>query len=145
VPGAKDLFARLEEEEAQHEARVRLLAARYRHDSRLVSLPPSPAALDVILEDAEEVLRAIREGRFAQGFEEVRVNLAALEERFALAHAEIIAGEGHPDLRDFFRKLAAQDRGHRDLLQGGQSDRRGTTPASEPDRTQARRGPWRGR
>ncbi len=78
------------------------------------------AELDLILVDSEAVLATIRRGAFARTFEEACVNLAALEERFARAHAELIAREGHPALREFFVQLAEQDRGHRALLDGEQ-------------------------
>lgn len=119
-PEARALFLQLEEEERQHASRVCLLAARYRHDPRLLErVPAQPQELDLMLADAEGVLRAIQGGEFARTVGEARVNLAGLEERFARAHAELIAAEGHPALREFFEQLAEQDAGHRRLLQGG--------------------------
>jgi rubrerythrin len=119
-PDGRALFLQLEEEELQHAARVRLLAARYRHDSRLVARAPSEVAeLDLILADAEAALASIRGGAFARTLEEACVNLAGLEERLSRAHAELIAREGHPALRAFFVQLAEQDRGHQALLAGG--------------------------
>ena len=118
-PDARALFLQLEEEELQHAARVRLLAARYRHDSRLLDgSPADPRELDLMLEDAEAAFAAIREGDFANSAEEAVVNLIALEDRCARAHAELIAHDGHPALREFFHQLAAQDRAHREMLLG---------------------------
>lgn len=118
-PAARALFRRLEEEEHQHASRVHLLAARYRHDSRLLPAPGDPQLLEAILADLEQVVASARRGTFARTVEEARVNLAALEERAAHAHAELIAREGHPALREFSQKLAEQDRGHEELLRGG--------------------------
>jgi hypothetical protein len=127
-PAGRALFRQLEEEEQQHAARIGLLKARYRHDSRLVTRGSSEVVeLDLILADSEAVLASIRRGTFARTLEEARVNLVALEERFARAHAEVIAAEGHPALREFFVKLAEQDRGHQALL-AGEPALRGAAP-----------------
>jgi rubrerythrin len=116
---SRAVFLRLEEEELQHAARVRLLAARYRHDPRLLDgAPANPSELTLMLEDAEAALASIRAGTFADTAEEAMVNLVALEERCGRAHAELIAQDGHPALRDFFVQLSTQDDGHRELLLG---------------------------
>jgi rubrerythrin len=115
-PEARDLFLRLETEELQHASRVRLLAARYRHDSRLLGAAVDAAGLDRMLAEANEVLLAIRRRSFAPTAGQACARAAELEERFARAHAELIASEGHPALREFFTRLAAQDRGHQELL-----------------------------
>ena len=114
-PETRELFERLAREELQHASRVRLLAARYRHDPRLLGGGDS-AGLDNMLAEALEVLASVRGGSFARTAEEARAKAAELEERFAHAHAELITRQGHPALREFFRQLAAQDRGHRELL-----------------------------
>ena len=116
---ARALFLRLEEEELQHAARVRLLAARYRHDPRLLDGAPADLSeLDLMLHDAETAVSSIRAGSFARSVEEAVVNLVALEERMSRAHAELIAHGGHPAQREFFRQLAEQDDGHREMLLG---------------------------
>lgn len=115
-PDVRDLFLRLEQEEMQHASRVKLLAARYRHDPRLLGAPVDVAGLDRMLAEAENALGAIRRRTFARTAEEACARAADLEERFARAHAEIISHEGHPALREFFWKLAEQDRGHNELL-----------------------------
>jgi sulfur transfer complex TusBCD TusB component (DsrH family) len=123
-PEGRALFRKLEEEELQHASRVRLLAARYRHDPRLVDRVSSSAAeLQVVLADSEAVLECIRCRGFARTLSEALVNLAAMEERLARAHAELIAQEAHPALREFFVQLAEQDSGHRALLEGGPAAR----------------------
>lgn len=116
-PGARALFRRLAEEELQHAQRVRLLASRYRHDSRLLGAV-SAAALDEVLAEAEATLAAVQRGGFARTLAEARQKLAEVEARSSRAHAELIASEGHPALREFFRRLAAQDRAHQEFLSG---------------------------
>jgi rubrerythrin len=128
--GTCDLFERLAREELQHASRVRLLAARYRHDPRLLGGPIDVAGLDPMLAQALEALASIRSGSFARTPEEARTRAAELEERFARAHAELISRQGHPALREFFTQLAAQDRGHRELLR---------KPAHAPARPRSRR------
>jgi hypothetical protein len=113
---AKDLFVRLEEEELQHASRVRLLAARYRHESGLLGAAAGSAELDALLQEVEELVRSIRNGSFARDLDEAREKLAAFEDRASRAHAEIIARTGHPSLQKFFQALANQDRAHQDLL-----------------------------
>ncbi len=115
-PATRELFERLAAEELQHASRVRLLAARYRHDPRLLAAPIDLAGLDHMLAEALEVLSQVRSGSFARTPEEARSRAAALEEHFAHSHAELITRQGHPALREFFSQLAAQDRGHRELL-----------------------------
>jgi rubrerythrin len=116
-PAAHSLFTRLEAEEVQHARRVRLLAAHYRHDPRLLDRASGDVGtLDRLLAEGEAVLGAIRDGTFGRDLDEVKRNLAALEARFADTHAEIVAAAGHADLRDFFERLARQDEEHRRLL-----------------------------
>jgi len=114
-PEAQDLFQRLEGEEMQHASRVRLLAARYRHDGRLLGQGPDASGLDRMLAEAKRALSAVSRGEVARTAGEALDWAAEQEELFAQAHAELIAGAGHPELRAFFRQLAEQDRGHRDL------------------------------
>jgi rubrerythrin len=116
-PEARDLFLRLEQEELQHASRVRLMGARYRHDSRLLGrLSVDHTELDALLSESEEAIRAVQDGSFGRTMDQVRGRLAALEEHLARAHAELIAREGAPALRQFFRQLAEQDRAHQELL-----------------------------
>jgi rubrerythrin len=115
-PETRELFERLASEELQHASRVKLLAARYRHDPRLLGAAVDSAGLDAMLAEALEALASVRSGSFARTPEEARAKAAEWEARFAHAHAELITRQGHPALREFFRQLAAQDRGHRELL-----------------------------
>jgi rubrerythrin len=118
-PEARDLFLRLEQEELQHASRVRLMGARYRHDPRVLGrLAVDHSELDSILAESEQAVRDAQDGSFARTLDQARARLRALEEHCARAHAEMIAREGNPALRQFFRKLAEQDRAHGELLGG---------------------------
>ena len=117
-PAARKLFLRLEEEELQHASRVRLLAARYRAESRLLGPSAAPEELDALLREVEALVRSIRDGSFARSVEEACAKLAAFEESASRAHAEAIARSGHPELQRFFQALASQDRAHQELLRG---------------------------
>jgi len=110
------LFARLETEEAQHAARVRLLASRYRGDSKLLASVPGGPELETCLAHAEAALVEVQSGGWGRDLASIKVRLAALELELADAHAQAIAKDGHPALRDFFRQLALQDDAHASLL-----------------------------
>jgi rubrerythrin len=114
---AQSLFRRLAEEEAQHAARIRLLGARYRHDSRLVaSMDFDLALLDRLLVEAEEALATVVGGAWDGDPLAARQGVVELERRFCLVHAQVLSTEGHPELRTFFRQLAEQDQAHQELL-----------------------------
>lgn len=114
---ARELFRRLALEERQHASRVRLLAARYRHDSKLFdSVKMAANTLDALLVDARGVLERVRAGAWATDLEAVRSEMVDLEARFQSAHAEVIAALADPALKKFFESMAAQDEGHRRLL-----------------------------
>lgn len=114
---AKALFLRLAAEEAQHATRVRLLAARYRQDPRLLgALSSDTAPLDRLLVEAEEALAGARAGSWDGDPAAALHGAAELERRFCSAHAQSLSREAHPDLRAFFEQLAAQDQAHLDLL-----------------------------
>ncbi|HET9551832.1 MAG TPA: ferritin family protein [Anaeromyxobacteraceae bacterium] len=114
----KALFERLAIEEAQHANRVRLLASRYRHDSRLVaSVPGCTAELDALAAEAELVLRSVVEGAWDGDADAALRRAAELEARFSQAHASSLSRDAHPELLAFFEQLAAQDEAHRRLLE----------------------------
>jgi rubrerythrin len=121
---ARALFVRLRDEEYQHASRIRLLAARYRHDSRLlgkttVGIPE----LEELLRDGAGAIADIREGRWPDDLPGVKAELVRLERRLTRAHAEIIAQSGHEAVKDLFEQLAQQDEAHAVLL--GEVTRRG--------------------
>jgi rubrerythrin len=113
---ARVLFARLEQEELQHAARVRLLANRYRADRTLLARFEGAPALEACLRDAEQALRQVIHGEWGTDLADAKAHVAELEERLARAHAEVVARAGHPALREFFERLALQDGAHRELL-----------------------------
>lgn len=118
-PEAKALFAKLAVEEEQHAARVRLLAAHYRHDSRILGPGETDSTgLDGCLAECERALAEVEAGAWGRDLSEVKGRLAALEEGLAQAHADLLLGETNPELREFFAQLAAQDVGHARLLGG---------------------------
>lgn len=118
-PGARELFRRLADEERQHASRVRLLAARYRHDASLFGGVETVARrLEPLLAEALAVRDRIGAGAWAADLDIVRGELADLEDRFQAAHAQVIAGLGDAGLRHFFEQMAAQDEAHRELLLG---------------------------
>jgi rubrerythrin len=130
---ARALFPRLQEEEIQHASRVRLLAARYRHDSKLLERVASESRnLRPLIDECEAILAAVKDGSWGRDLDEVTRNLAALEERFCRAHADLIAREGHPELRVFFIQLARQDEAHGRVLARSSSDE------NPKDRSEAR-------
>jgi hypothetical protein len=113
---ARALFARLEAEELQHASRVRLLATQYRTDRKLLERFPGTAELEGCLRLAEDALAEAQAGVLGTELSAVKARLADLEARLSRAHAQSIAQDGHPGLRDFFRKLALQDEAHVGLL-----------------------------
>jgi len=116
-PAAHGLFQRLEAEEQQHAARIRLLSARYQHDSKLLEAAAVAAHhLDELLAEARAVLAQVAAGAWGASLEVVKGELAELEERFSAAHAHVIAATANPALKAFFEQLAQQDKAHRELL-----------------------------
>ena len=115
----REIFKRLAAEESQHAARVRLLAARYRQDRRLVaSLGVDTPLLDRLLVEAEEALAAVNAGAWDGDPKAALASAAELEDRFCQAHAQSLSQGSHPELRAFFEQLASQDKAHAALLKG---------------------------
>jgi rubrerythrin len=114
---ARALFERLSEEEKQHATRVRLLKARYLQDPRLLTVNTADSLLiDRLIQEAEAIAQEIRDGAWDGDVATVLRRAAELEDRFSVAHANVLSQDGIPGLRAFFDQLAAQDRGHRELL-----------------------------
>lgn len=114
---ARALFARLEAEELQHASRVRLLATQYRSDRRLLERISGGAALTRCLRLAEEAHAQATSGAWGVELAAVKRRLSELEAELSTAHAQALAQDGHPALRDFFRQLALQDEAHARLLE----------------------------
>lgn len=114
---ARALFARLEAEELQHASRIRLLASQYRSDRRLLERFTGGAELAGCLRLVEGALAEVLGGAWGSDLPAVKRRLADLEAQLSTAHAQALAQDGHPALRDFFRQLALQDEGHVQLLE----------------------------
>ena len=110
------LFVRLEQEELQHAARIRLLARRYRADKKILAKVPGVAELESCLASAEAALAEVLGGAWDGDLAATKLRLIQLESAIAKAHAQVIAKDGDPSLRDFFRQLALQDDAHAALL-----------------------------
>lgn len=119
-PEASALFLRLESEEFEHASRVRLLAARYRHDPKLLDrISADPAVLERLVDRAEEILAEVGEGGWGDDPAEVKGRLVGMELELCHAHAQFLSEDAHPELRSFFQQLAEQDDAHARLLSGG--------------------------
>ncbi len=114
-PEAHALFVRLGMEEEQHANRVRLLAAHYRHDPKL-PVEADAGELDVCAAECERAIAEVEAGAWGTDLADVKGRLAALEEHLARAHADLLARNAAPALRDFLAQLAALDSAHAHLL-----------------------------
>ncbi|HEY6101082.1 MAG TPA: hypothetical protein VIW03_16720 [Anaeromyxobacter sp.] len=113
---AHALFVRLQTEEEQHASRVRLLAAHYRNDPKL-PVEADAGELDVCAAECERAIAEIEVGAWGTDLAEVKGRLAALEERLARAHADLLARNAAPALREFLAQLASLDAAHARLLE----------------------------
>jgi rubrerythrin len=112
---ARALFSRLEAEEEQHANRVRLLAAHYRNDPKL-PVEADAGELEACAAECEQAIAEVEAGAWNGDAAAVRRRLAALEERLARAHADLLARNASPALREFLAQLAALDSAHARLL-----------------------------
>jgi rubrerythrin len=113
---ASGLFSRLEQEELQHARRVRLLASAYQHDSKLLGQINGASELEACLAEAERALGELQAGGWGPDLGDVLSRVAALEDRLASAHANLLAMNADGALRAFFEQLALMDAGHAELL-----------------------------
>jgi hypothetical protein len=113
---ARVLFVRLEQEENQHASRVRLLASQYRADAKLVGNVAGAGVLSECEFQLQVALAEVRAGAWGRELGPVRERLARLEASLAHAHAQALAVEANPGLREFLRQLSQQDRAHQELL-----------------------------
>ena len=117
---ASSLFRRLGDEEVQHAARVRLLAAQYRNDPRVFegsaawrgTVPDIEATLQAAADDVEQAAA----DRWGRDLEVILERLIHGEERCAAFHAYALARGAKGDVARFFEELARQDREHNRLL-----------------------------
>jgi hypothetical protein len=115
---AQRLFVRLSTEEHQHAVRVRMLASRYRTEPKLVGNVGGARVLADCEFQIQAALAEVRAGAWGDDLAAVTVRLTALEEAISHAHAEALAREANPALRDFLRQLSEQDLSHQELLRG---------------------------
>jgi hypothetical protein len=117
-PTAVQLFTRLRDEEQQHAARVRMLAAQSRRDTKLLGkIDVDPRRLDDVLLELASLTATVQAGHWELDLARTRHALLELEGRCARAHVEGLQGL-HESLRRFFEQLAEQDKAHEELLRG---------------------------
>jgi rubrerythrin len=113
---AVKLFTRLRDEEQQHAARVRMVAAQSRRDSKLLGkITFDSREMDDVLIDMTTVLANLHAGRWEADLAQTKRILLDLEERCSNAHAQGLKGL-NDSLRKFFEQLALQDKAHEELL-----------------------------
>jgi hypothetical protein len=114
----REVFKSLEREEIQHAARVRLLTAHYRNDSKLFDV----SALDLeVLDAAERAVRSVaaevKGGRWDGDPKGLKARIVEMEERCG-AHDDVLAHCADDRVARFFASLSRQDGEHRTLLGG---------------------------
>jgi rubrerythrin len=115
---AVKLFTRLRDEEEQHAARVRMVAAQSRRDSKLLGkISVDGRELDEVLGEMTTILANLRAGLWEADVAQTKRLLLDLEERCSQAHAQGLLGLNET-LRKFFEQLALQDKAHEELLRG---------------------------
>jgi len=113
---ARKLFTRLRDEEQQHAARVRMVAAQSRRDSKLLGkITVDSREMDDVVREMAAVLANLNAGRWEADLAQTKRLLLDLEERCSQAHAQGMKGL-HDSLRTFFEQLALQDKAHEELL-----------------------------
>lgn len=117
-PSALQLFTRLRDEEQQHAARVRMLAAQSRHDPKLLAkIAVDTDRMDALVREIGGIKAAVEGGNWRLDLPATRQALIELEKRCALAHTDGLQSLD-PSLRTFFELLASQDKAHEELLRG---------------------------
>jgi rubrerythrin len=113
----RDTFRRLASEERQHAMRLGLLAREQ------VLLPWTPVTVERKFAELREMSRALAALRQQLALPSTRRDpyamlrtLAELEERFTSSHAEEVAADADPRLRETFAAMARQDAEHVRLL-----------------------------
>lgn len=114
---ASSTFRALADEEHQHAVRIRLMRERYRTNPGLFE---RMEWLEQELEGVDRYVNELRDevARGAWGIDLALVHprLREMEDRLGL-HAERMARDADPDVREFFEALARQDRVHRRLFE----------------------------
>ena len=116
--GSHDLFMKLSDEEKQHAQRVHMLRSMYLHDQKILKKEDiDEGTLDAILAHINEILTLLRSKDYQTPLQEALKTVVHVENKFAVAHAEAVAEKTDARLSHFFKDLAKQDEGHKELLQ----------------------------
>jgi rubrerythrin len=116
---ARTLFERLRDEEGQHAARIRMLAAQSRRDGKLLGkIVFDATGIDEVLREMMTIIANVRAGKWSADLPQTKRILLDLEERASRAHAQFLAQGNDDKLRKFFDALAQQDKAHEALLKG---------------------------
>jgi rubrerythrin len=115
---AVKLFTQLRDEEQQHAARIRMVAAQTRRDSKLLGkISFDVKAMDDVTQEMVTILLNVRAGRWKADLAQTKRLMLDLEERCSRAHAQGLLGLNE-SLKKFFEALALQDKAHAELLRG---------------------------
>lgn len=130
-PDLRALFVLLEQEERAHARRVRGLAER--RAARGATWQP---ALDVkrmqrLLRRARAFHHELARADVIEAEAALRLSMD-LEDAFGAAHAEALAHERDPELRELFAVLSEHDYGHRELLARHSRPAASTADSSAP-------------
>jgi rubrerythrin len=119
-PDAAALFAGLAAEEEQHALRVSLMRESYgQNPARYGPLKLDTTAMTRAKAEGAALLVMLETPETHLGLDQAMRLAAALEEKFANAHADQLAAQSDPTLREFFEVFVAQDRAHAALLARG--------------------------
>lgn len=115
---AAKLFRRLEQEELEHAARIRLLANQYAQNPAAfkTGIAYDAARIEEVLREGEVVARMLASPTHPMTLAEAKQLMVKLETQFSAAHAELLAAHSDPKVLRFFQMLQKQDRAHAELL-----------------------------
>ena len=123
APKHSKLFKQVEQEEIQHGMRIKMLRKNYvteRGEGQDISV--NVTALQGLLQEGQQLKQRLKSGHRFTSFAEAATAMSVLEDRFAIAHAEMLVAASGSKLEKFFKQLADQDRGHATLLQQSQDE-----------------------
>lgn len=110
-------FRTLADEEAQHAKRIQLLGRTMRGKVAFTSDALPKQELEEGLAQAEQLLVEVAAGAWGRDLDQVTERMLAMEERFAVFHAEMMARSADPSVQKLFDGLAKQDRHHKALIE----------------------------
>lgn len=115
APDDAAVFRRLEQEEREHAKRLQMLGSMYLKDPRAFrDVRLEIQTFDAIVAELSAFQTDVRRGAFE--VREAMTRLVDFEERFAVAHAEVVARNADPGVKALFTMLASQDWEHANLL-----------------------------